>query len=334
MLCDSINIGTVKLNSRLVMPPMATEKSEGGYVSGALADYYDAMSRGGYLGLVITEHCYVSPEGKASPNQVSLSDDSCVDGMKKIADAVHGNGVPVIAQISHAGSAARTDITGLDVISASAVVNPGIVAHRRGEPQMPREMTKNDLERVRECFVRAALRAVRSGFDGVEIHCAHGYFLNQFYSPLTNRRTDEYGGAALKGRMRYPAEIIRSVRDAVGKDPLISFRLGACDYMEGGSVLSEVPEAVKTAVNAGADMISISGGLCAYNRSGCEKQGWFSELSAAAKTVPDVPVMLTGGITEKDAAEEILSSGKADLIGVGRAFLKDNSLPERWICGR
>ena len=333
MLKSILKTGKMELKSRLVLPPMATEKSSGGIVSDALVEYYREMTKGGYLGLAVTEHSFVSPEGKASINQVSIADDACIDGLRRIVEAVHENGVPILAQISHAGSAARTDITGLEVISASSVINPGLVARRRGEPQVPREMTENDIERIRDCFVAAALRAKAAGFDGVEIHCAHGYFLDQFYSPLTNKRTDRYCGSTIAGRTRIQAEIIKNVRDAAGDEFLISFRWGASDYMEGGSTIEEIPEAAGIFAQAGADIISVSGGMCAYDRSATGIQGWFSELSEAVKDTVDIPVLLTGGITDRTAAEDLLNNNKADLIGVGRAFLKDRLLPKKWIEG-
>ena len=331
MLKDMITVGKCTLKNRLVMPPMATEKSADGEVTEALIRYYDEMTRGGYLGLVIQEHSFVSPEGKASPNQVSMADDACIEPLKKITEVIHNNGVPVIAQISHAGSAAKKEITGLDAISASSTLNSCDTSVRMGKQALPKEMTRDDINRIIGCFTDAAERARKAGYDGVEIHSAHGYFLDQFYSPLTNKRTDEYTGSTIEGRTKIHAQIIKSVRERCGDDFLISLRWGASDYTEGGAELSEIPEAAKIFTEAGVDMISISGGMCDFFRPGHNEQGWFAELSAAVKSAVAVPVLLTGGITEKAAAEKLLSDGVADLIGVGRAFLKDHKLPEKWM---
>ena len=331
MLKETIRVGNLELKNRLVMPPMATEKSANGEVTDALVAYYDEMTRGGYLGLVIQEHSYISPEGKASPNQVSMADDTCIEPLKKITEVIHKNGVPVIAQISHAESAAKKEITGYEAISASAALNPCDTSARMGKQALPREMTQEDIDRIINCFSDAAERAKKAGYDGVEIHSAHGYFLDQFYSPLTNKRTDAYTGATIEGRTRLHAQIIKAVRERTGKNFLISLRWGASDYTDGGAELSEVPEAAKIFADAGADMISISGGMCDFFRPGHKEQGWFAELSVAVRHSVDIPVLLTGGITEKVAAEKLLEDGEADLIGVGRAFLKDHALPEKWM---
>ena len=332
MLNTSINVGSLTLKTRLIMPPMATEKSAGGEVTDALVRYYDRMSRGGYLGLVIQEHSFVSPEGQASPNQVSIADDACIEPLSRIVDAVHKNGVPIIVQINHAGNAAKTAVTGLEAISASSVP-PSKRFSAGADAPLPRAMTQADIDRVAACYVAAAVRAKKAGYDGVEVHSAHGYLLDQFYSPLTNKRTDAYTGSTLEGRTRLQTEIVRAIRERLGPDFLISLRLGASDYTEGGAELSEVPQAARIFADAGVDMLSVTGGMCGYFRSGHDEQGYFAELSAAMKGAVDLPVLLTGGITEKEAAERLLECGGADLIGVGRAFLKDPDLPEKWIGG-
>ena len=333
MLNTPITVGTLQLKSRLVMPPMATEKSAGGKVTDSLVRYYDRMSKGAFLGLVIQEHSFVSPEGQASPNMVSIADDSCIEPLSRIVDAVHKNGVPIIVQINHAGNAAKTAITGLEAISASSV--PASKRFSAGaDAPLPRPMIQADIDRVAACYVAAAERAKKAGYDGVEVHSAHGYLLDQFYSPLSNKRTDAYTGSTLEGRTKLQAEIVRAIRERMGPDFLISLRLGASDYTEGGAELSDVPEAARIFADAGVDMLSVTGGMCGYSRPGHEEQGWFAELSEAMKSAVDIPVLLTGGITDKDAAEHLLESGAADMIGVGRAFLKDPELPAKWIGGK
>lgn len=145
---------------------------------------------------------------------------------------IHGNGTKVMAQISHAGGAASSEITGKPVYGASSVPMPGTGV-------VPVEMSLMDIRKVILDFTDAAVRAKQAGFDGVEIHSAHGYLLNQFYSPLTNRRADEYGVQTLDGRLKLHMEIIKSIRSAVGSDYPIAVRLGACDYVDGGSTLQD-----------------------------------------------------------------------------------------------
>lgn len=191
-----------------------------------------------------------------------------------------------------------------------------------GEGPASSAMTKEDIERVKKCFVNAALRVQEAGFDGVEIHSAHGYLLNQFYSPLTNHRDDEYGGT-LEGRTRLHTEVLRAVRKAVGEDYPVAIRFGACDYMEGGSRIEDIPEACRIFEEAGADLLDITGGLGGFIIPGKTEPGYFAELSIPAKKSVSVPVLVTGGVTDIHDAEKLLQEGAADLIGVGRALLQD-----------
>lgn len=329
ILSTPIKVNGLELRNRLVFPPMATYKSDGGRVSDELVAYYDDISKGGYLGLLIQEHSYISPEGMADPDQVSLADDSCIEPLKRITGAVHGNGVPIFAQLAHAGIAAAG--SGLPAIAPSIVSNPRADAGRHGATVAPREMTVEDIDRIVGCFADAAERARRAGYDGVEIHSAHGYLLDEFYSPLINRRTDAYTGSTLEGRTRIHLRVIEAVRDRVGDTYPVSIRFGASDYRDGGADISDVPAATRMFADAGVDMISISGGLCDYKRPGHGEPGWFAELSRAAKSAVDVPVLLTGGIRERADAERLLEDGSADLIGVGRAVYAHHDLPARWM---
>jgi len=172
-------------------------------------------------------------------------------------------------------------------------------------------------------FKSAAIRVQKTGFDGVEIHSAHGYLLNQFFSPLTNRRKDEYGGDVYN-RIRIHLEIIEEVREGVGEDFPILLRLGASDYIEGGVTIEDSLIAAREFEKVGVDIIDVSGGLSGYQVEGLTGQGYFSPLSEEIKKIVSIPVILTGGITDAKAAEELLLQSKADLIGVGRAILKNS----------
>ena len=188
------------------MPPMATAKAgNDGKVSQALCNYYDEKSHGGYIGLIITEHSFISPEGKAGNGQLAIADDSDIDGLAKIVNVIHKNDTKAMAQISHAGGAAKTSITGRTTLSASA--NP-LPRAGKENTDIPKEMNLLDIQKVVDDFAKAAIRAKKAGYDGVEIHSAHGYLLNQFYSPLTNKRTDEYSGSTLMGRIKLHLNVI------------------------------------------------------------------------------------------------------------------------------
>lgn len=325
ILNTPITIGKLEIKNRLVMPPMATSKAtETGTVTAQLCNYYREKSAGGYIGLIITEHFYVSAEGKAGKGQVSISNDSDVSGLEKLAKVIHENGSKAMAQINHAGGAAKIEITGKSVLGASATEMP-----RTGSK--PLEMTKQDIAKVIDDFTAAAVRAKTAGFDGVEIHSAHGYLLNQFYSPLTNKRIDEYSGNTISGRIKLHLEIIQAIRQAVGQDYPIALRLGACDYVAGGTTKEDSILAAKEFEKAGIDLIDISGGFCGYINPTSHKQGYFDELSKAIKDNVSIPVVLTGGIVDAETAEVLLEQKKADLIGVGRAILKDSKWAEKAI---
>lgn len=325
LLNKSITIKSVTISNRLVMPPMATSKAANGDVTDQLIDYYDEKSKGGYIGLIITEHHYVSKDGMASEGQVSISRDEDVAGLKKIADVIHKNGSKVIAQINHAGSSASQDLTGYEPISASAIINVGLSAKTQ---LIPHEMDHDDILRVVKSFADAAKRVKEAGYDGVQIHSAHGYLLNQFYSPLGNKRLDEYGGT-IDGRIKIHLEIIRAIREVVGDDFLLSLRLGASDYMEGGSTIEDGVYASKKFQEAGIDLLDISGGYNGFIRKDTNKPGWFSDATSAIKKEISIPLILTGGVTDVKDAEHLLEEGKADFIGIGRAIYKDSKWAEK-----
>ena len=238
-----------------------------------------------------------------------MAGDEVIEGYRKLADAIHFEGSNAIAQISHAGFEAKVE-----------------------NPLNVNAMTLDDIAHVRESFIKAALRTEKAGFDGVEIHCAHGYLLNQFYSPYTNKRTDDYGGSLLN-RARLTNEIIRGMREALGEDHIIAVRFGAYDYLDGGSRLEDIGEAVMSFENSGADLLDISGGLCRYKNPLSKEPGWFKELSKIARDASNCPVILTGGVKKIADAEALLEGGYADLIGIGRAMLMDAKWSRKALVG-
>ncbi|BBF42579.1 2,4-dienoyl-CoA reductase [NADPH] [Lachnospiraceae bacterium KM106-2] len=325
-ITKTIEVNGVEFKNRLVMPPMATSKTVDGVVTQELLDYYDEKSKGGYFALIISEHSYVNHQGKADAGQVSASRDSDVEGLRKIVDVIHKNGSKVIAQINHAGAAAPYSVTGMPCISASAVSNVGLL---KRNDAVPEEMTQEQIDQIISDFAMAARRVKEAGFDGVEIHSAHGYLLNQFYSPLVNKRNDAYTGSTLEGRLRIHHEIIDAVRKEVGEDYIVALRLGGCDYMEGGSTIQDSVEASKLFEEWGVNLLDISGGMGGFILPGHNEPGYFSEMTEAIKKQVSIPVILTGGITDIKDADRLLENNKADLIGVGRAVFKDSKWAEK-----
>lgn len=312
------------LKNRLVYPPMALSKAtEDGLISKKTLEFYNDITRSKDIGLVIVEHSYISIEGKAHPKQTSIATDKTIEPMKKLVEILHKNEAKAILQINHAGSATSKEITGEEPIGPSAIPNP-----RKGN--IPRELSTKEIADIVKKFANSAKRAKFAGFDGVEIHSAHGYFLNQFLSPLSNKRKDKYGGT-IKNRIKIHLEVIRAIREEVGVSYPIFLRLGASDYTKGGTTIEDSKVASVELVKAGVDVLDISGGFCGYipDNIDLKVQGYFHLLTSGIKEVVDIPVILTGGITDIISGNRLIKEKKCDLIGVGRAIFKDYTWSER-----
>ena len=321
MIHTSLKIGNFTVHNRLVMPPMQSNFAEQGLVGSGTLDFYRSRAKSGKIGLVVTEHCFINRQGMANAMQLSMAEDKCIEGFQRLTDTIHECGSRTIAQINHVGSAAKSAITGMDVLAPSAL------PHGRKNDAMPRPMTSDDIKRVVEDFAKAALRSKKAGYDGVEIHSCHGYLLNQFYSPLLNRREDEYGGC-VGNRIRLHLEVIDAVRGLCGEDYPVAVRLGGCDYMQGGTVFEDSIVAVQAFEKAGVSLIDLSGGLCGTSLP-MRRGPVFRDMAEAIKPHVSVPMIMTGGITDGETANMLLEEGCADLIGVGRALLRDADWAEK-----
>ena len=184
-------------------------------------------------------------------------------------------------------------------------------------------MSIPEIHRLEEEFAAAAMRVKKAGYDGVEIHSAHGYLLNQFYSPLSNFRADEYGSQNMENRLRFLTETVRKIRASVGDDFPVAVRFGGCDYMDGGSSIHDAAEAAALLEKEDIDILDLSGGFNGFTRGEMSEPGWFSDMSNAVKQNTVVPVILTGGVRTPAQAEELLEEGKADLIGIGRPMMRN-----------
>lgn len=313
-ILSPLTVKNLKLKNRIVLPPMATTKSKGdGAMSDEILNYYNEKTADGDLALVIVEHSFISEEGRANKKQVSVASDKMVEGLRKLSDLLHKNGTLGVMQINHAGLYAKPNDP--FILPAGPSMLPG---------QNIKVLSKEDLGKITEDFTDAARRCKEAGFDGVEIHSAHGYLLNQFYSPLINKREDEYGGK-LENRIRLHVEIIRAVREAVGSEYPIFLRLGAADYKEGGTTIEDSVAASVVFEKEGVDLLDISGGYCGYVHPTEKSQGYFKEITEALKKAVNIPVLLTGGITDLEAADEILEKDQTDLIGIGRVIYNDSN---------
>ena len=316
-LFTPLTIKGCTLNNRVVLPPMANNMAtERGEVTDAHIEHYVRRASAG-VGMVIVEHAYVRRDGRFTAQQLGIYDDSLVSGLRRLADEVRACGTVVGIQITHGGGRTTAELIGRQPISASDGLVP-----RATEPA--RAATKVEIAEVVEAFSAAARRVKTAGFDFVEIHGAHGFLLGQFSSPLTNRRTDEYGGD-LKERLRLSLEVVHAVRQAVGDDYLLLYRLGADDYKPGGLTQEDGKRAAIALVEAGVDLLDISGGLCGSVMPDWDRisQGYFVPLAAEIRAAVNVPVVGVGGITEPQFANRLIREGKVDLVAIGRAMLSD-----------
>ena len=323
MLNDPILIHNLQLKNRLVMPPMQSNQSLRGHVTDDLVAYYRARALGSEPGLIIAEHCCISEAGRADSSQLSIAEDSCIAEHRQLTDAVHEAGSRIFIQMNHAGNAAEP-FDGGELVSASDVP-----ALRKTLQKKPRPLTAEEIRELEQSFARAARRAVEAGYDGVEIHSAHGYLLDQFYSPLTNKREDEYGPQNMENRTRFLTETIQKVRKAIGANNPIAVRLGGADYLPGGATEEDAVEASRLIETAGADLLDISGGMCFYSRPGHSEAGYFGSMTEKIKKAVRIPVLLTGGVSTVLEAEGLLKAEKADLIGIGRAVFKNADWRQR-----
>ena len=326
-----MKIGKMELSGPIVMPPIATLKcDEEGEVTSDLLEYYEARAKNPNISMIITEHAFISNQGKASAQQMSCADDRMIPGLKSLVDVIHKSGTKAICQINHAGSRSKREVTGEDVVGPSAVINPA--TPEAGIENLPRELSAEEIEAIPGIFAAAARRAKEAGYDGVEIHSAHSYLLNQFYSPLSNKRTDEYGGS-LDNRIKLHLEVIEAVRREVGDDFIVAIRLGGSDYMEGGSTIEDAVYASRKFAEAGVDLIDLTGGMCRYTLPGRDYPGYFKDMSLAVKKalaemaeekgISPIPVMVAGGVKTLADANALLEEGACDIIGVGREMLKN-----------
>jgi NADPH2 dehydrogenase len=314
-LFSPLNIKGINLKNRIVMPPMASEfATPEGFVTEKNIEYYAKRAEGG-AGTIIVEHTFITPLGRYSARQLTIKSDKYIDGLSKIVEAVKKYNCTIGIQITHAGGKAQKALTGEQPEAPSAVVTPGA-------EEMPREMSKAEIGQLINDFVAASRRAKLAGFDFVEIHGAHAYLLNQFYSPLTNKRTDEYGGSQ-ENRMRLLLEVVKAVRTELGEDFPLFFRLGADDRIEGGLTADEDGiYAAKKLEESGIDVLDISAGLSGSRYAGAPP-ACYLYMAEAIKPHINIPLIITGRITVPELAEKIINENKADLVGIGRAMLKD-----------
>lgn len=331
-LFQPISIGSMEVKNRLVMAPMVTNYCENdGAVSERLKAYFSARARGG-VGFIIAEATYVHPSGKGFPNELGVYKDELIPGLKELVDEIHRCGAKVALQLYHSGRQSYSTVTGGTLMAPSAIPCPIC-------QDPPREMTTDDIDTIIEAFGEGARRAKTAGFDAVEIHGAHGYLINQFLSGYSNQRSDQYGGS-LENRARFPLATLKRVRQAVGDDFPMTYRMSSVEHVSGGLTLEDTTAFAAMLVDNSIDGIHVSGGVyesaAMIIQPAAVPQGVYVDNAAAIKAAVKgrVPVIAVGRIKDPVMAQEVVASGKADLVAMARPFLADPDFPAKVQAGK
>ena len=325
ILFSPFTVKSLLLKNRIVMPPMGTGYATSfGAVTPRLISYHQERAAGG-VGLNIVENTTVESRGKLDPHMLGIFDDDHIPGLRSLTEAVHQAGGKIAIQIGHSGRRAGSAING-----GRRPWGPSPISELGGE--IPNEMVQTQIDYIQGCFQKAAQRSKQAGFDAVEIHTAHGYLIHQFLSPLSNKRSDKYGGS-LQNRSRFALETLARVRESVGEEFPIFCRLSADEFIPGGSSLSEAKQFAKFLEKAGADVIDISAGVLESAEKTVPpmavEHGCNVNSAAEIKRGINIPVICVGRIKNLEEAEDILQKRSADLIAMGRALLADPALPEK-----
>ncbi len=342
------NIGSLTLPNRLVRASTSeTMAATDGAATPELANLYGELAAGG-AGLLLTGHIYVEPRGQASARQPGLHHDRFVEPMRQVTDAVHTNGGRIFAEIGHAGSQTMMPEVGPIAPSPTANEMYGL---------QPREAAPDDIEAVITAFGLAAGRAKDAGFDGVHIHGGNGYLISEFASPITNRRTDEWGGDAER-RGRFTLAVYDAVRAAVGSEFPVSARIGIGDSVPGGLEVDESVERVRLLADRGLDAVEVSYGIMKsylenirtyvavdgaqaaknvlvqrlFKPSGPE--AYYRHFAQAVKERVGIPVILVGGIRTTETMADLLDSGDVDFLALARPFIREPDLANKLSAGR
>jgi len=333
-LFETIRMGGLALRNRFVFSATwdgcADEK---GFCTQRNIDMLLERARGG-VGLIITGMAYVKADAKAAPWQLAVYGDEFVSGLAEMAQAVHNEQGKVVLQLAHGGCYALPALTGVEASGASA----------NDSDKFPpcRQMSVQEIGEVVNAFGMAAGRAKKAGFDGVQLHAAHGYLLNQFLSPYFNKRTDNYGGS-IENRARIVLEAFQAVRNEVGDEYPVFVKINSEDFVEGGLTVAEMLQVCAMLEKAGVDAIEMSGGTIyasgAYSscRVGAldspEKEVYYQDAAVSYKERIGTPLILVGGIRSFGVAEHLISSGVADCISICRPFIREPDLINRWKAG-
>lgn len=332
-LYDRTNIGNLVLKNRFVRSATWNGMADReGFSTKEIDVLLLGLVRGG-VGLIITGHAYINRDGQAGPGQLSVSSDRHVDGLSRMTEAIHSADGKIILQLAHAGCHASTSLSGQEPLGPSVMENE--------EGPFCRAMTTQDINRVVAEFGHAAIRSREAGFDGVQLHGAHGYLMSQFLSPFYNKRKDDYGGS-VENRARIVLEVLQKVRAEVGDDYPVMIKMNSADFVDGGFNVDEMLKVSAMLEEAGIDAIELSGGTRYSGKSGSVREGkinteeeevYYRQEAQRYKQQIEVPLMLVGGIRSYPVAESLLTEGMADYISLSRPLIREPGLINRWKAG-
>jgi 2,4-dienoyl-CoA reductase-like NADH-dependent reductase (Old Yellow Enzyme family) len=325
ILFTPVRLGALTVPNRFVRSAThAYLADDEGFVTDRLVELHRRLAEG-EVGLIITGHAFVQPSGKASPRQIAVHDDRFIEGLSRIPSAVHAHPARVFLQIAHAGRQTKPKLCGCVPVSPSPVYDPV-------SKVMPRELAPDEIRTLIGDFVAAAGRAKRSGFDGVQLHAAHGYLISSFLSPHTNRRADEWGGP-VENRARVLLETLRGIKASCGGDFPVIVKLNSEDFLKGGLTVDDAALVAKMLDEAGIDGIEVSGGMAEAGKGSIwpglrseADEGYFVASAARIKKAVGVPVFGLGGIRTLAMAERMVADGRVDLISMSRPFIRDPHL--------
>ena len=325
-------IGRLTLKNRIVMPAMGTSlASSTGEVSDRMIKYYEERAKGG-CGLIITEITRIDDEtGVGTPNQLCATNANQIPRLERLARAVHKYDTKIFLQLHHPGRQSHSRLIGGRQIAAPSAITCKTIG------EMPREMTTEEVEGLVKKFVAGAKIAQIAGIDGVELHGAHGYLIGQFMSPLTNKRTDKYGGSFVN-RMRFVTEIILGIRHICGPNFPISVRIDGDEFVEGGITQEEAIKMARYLESIGVDSINVSSGTYESAVTIIEPvsypEGWKKHLAQGIKNSVKIPVIACNNVKTPEVAEKLLVEGSCDFIALGRAQLADPEFGKKAMEGR
>lgn len=328
LLFEPARIGSLELPNRLIRSATAERMAnDDGRPRPQMKALWRELAQGG-VGLIISGHMFVHLSGKAHSEMTGIHSDTLIPALADLTDAVHRAGGRVAAQINHGGAqCSRRTVD--QPIAPSAVDAPFL-------SRQPRAMTSDEIQTTIQAYAEAARRAREAGFDAVQIHSAHGYLISEFLSPLTNQRSDEWGGETIADRMAFLQAVCQAARQEVGPDYPIFIKLGMMDGVEGGLTPEDGAEVAAALEDMGLDGFEISGGISSEESLNTrprirtqEDEAYFRPLARRARARTSLPLALVGGFRSRAVMEEVLESGDADFISMSRPLIREPGLPNR-----